>query len=259
MDEATCLRRWRRRRRTAGKAADVDASIGSPVPPPPEVLAAFGLEGPMLPLAGGRGRSWRVGEAVVKPVNLPPSALAWRASLLARLDGRDDFRVSVPLRTDSGALSRSGWTASRYEEGRHEARRWLDIIDVGRRLHAAVQAEPEPAFLHDRRDPWSQGDRVAWGDEPMEPYAGADTIRPLAAALRPVTGRPQLIHGDLTGNVLFAEDLPRSSSTCPRTGGRRHSPRRSWSPTRWPSRVPALSSSSRFSVSRTSPSTCCEP
>jgi hypothetical protein len=54
------------------------------------------------------------------------------------------------------------------------------------------------------------GDRVAWGEEPM--VLAHEVLRPLAerlaAHLRPDGGSGQVIHGDLTGNVLFAPGVP---------------------------------------------------
>jgi len=105
--------------------------------PAPEVLAAFGLDGPAEPLAGGQGVTWRVGEAVVKQLDMAPSMVAWQGGLLSRLDGRHDFRVSVPLQTAAGVWTTAGWSAWRYQPGAHVSGRWHDIISVGQRLHAA--------------------------------------------------------------------------------------------------------------------------
>jgi hypothetical protein len=46
------------------------------------------------------------------------------------------------------------------------------------------------------------GDRVAWGEQP---YPAVDDV---LAALEPVDEAPALMHGDLTGNVLFHHTLP---------------------------------------------------
>lgn len=51
------------------------------VPPGAAVLAAFGLEGRPVPLTGGQGRSWRVGPAVLKPLDMLSSALSWQVDL----------------------------------------------------------------------------------------------------------------------------------------------------------------------------------
>jgi uncharacterized protein (TIGR02569 family) len=132
----------------------------------------------------------------------------WHGALLARLRGRADFRVSEPLRTTDGRWTTAGWTAWRYQPGAHVPGRWHDVIAVGRRLHAALENEPEPAFLADRTDRWAIGDRVAWGEVPACEDAGTGYVRTLFDAARPVDLRRQLVHGDLTGNVLFDDHLP---------------------------------------------------
>jgi hypothetical protein len=134
--------------------------------PPEAVLAAFGLTGIPVRLSGGQGRSWRVDDAVVKPLDMDPAMLGWQHSLLAGLDGRNDFRVSVPLHSADGSLVVDDWTVWRYEPGHHCERRWLDIVTVGHELHAALETEPEPPLLQGRTDKWSIGDKVAWGDLP---------------------------------------------------------------------------------------------
>jgi uncharacterized protein (TIGR02569 family) len=176
--------------------------------PSPDVLAAFGLDGDLEPVSGGQQTVWRVGAAVLKPLDTTPEILGWQEQLLTTLDGRTDFRVAPPLRSSSDALVVDGWTAWRYEPSRHMAGRWADIIAVSRSFHRAVAEVPRPAFLDRRDDPWAVADRVAWGEIPMTDYVDMPHVAELAAALRPIAATPQLTHGDLTGNVLFADGLP---------------------------------------------------
>ena len=178
------------------------------VRPPRAVLDAFRLGGRAEPLPGGQQTAWRVGNAVLKPLDIDPALLSWQAGLLARLDGRSDFRVSVPLQTVDGSWTAHGWTAWRYQPGSHVAGRWHDVLEVGRRLHVALEAEPEPPSLRARTDVWAVADRVAWAELPASDHAGTPHLRVLSAALRPVSVRRQLVHGDLTGNVLFSPGLP---------------------------------------------------
>lgn len=139
---------------------------------------------------------------------MAPAMLAWQHALLTRLAGRSDFRVSVPLRTTDGAFIADGWTAWGYQRGSHRERRWHEIIAVGRCLHDVLATEPEPPLLRGRTDPWSIGDKVAWGELPAYDCASDPHLGRLVVALEPVGSRSQLIHGDLTGNVLFDDDLP---------------------------------------------------
>lgn len=161
-----------------------------------------------MPLSGGQGRSWLVDQAVLKPLDFPLSALRWQAELLTRLDGRNDVRVSVPLCGTDGAWINHGWTAWRYQSGVHLPGRWHEIVVVGQRLHVALQDELEPAFLADRADIWAIADQVAWAELPAAEHAGVRHLDRLISGLRPVSGRAQLVHGDLTGNVLFHPHLP---------------------------------------------------
>jgi uncharacterized protein (TIGR02569 family) len=180
----------------------------APGPPPPaEALVAFGASASdTIPLAGGTGRSWLAGDLVLKPVE-DEAAAAWIAELLAGIE-EDGFRVARPVATSDGRWTVSGWTASRRVEGVH-APRWAEVIGVGEAFHRAVRHEPRPEFLDGRDDAWALGDRVAWEELPIEPFArSVEGLRRLADARRSIGEvDAQLIHGDLTENVLFAEGL----------------------------------------------------
>lgn len=179
----------------------------SPQSPPHAVLAAFGVVGEPLPLEGGRGSSWLVDDLVLKPLDLSAQELAWQGEVFVSISC-DGFRVARPLSARDGSLVVDGWCAWERVEGRHEERRWPEIIAVGERFHAALVGMARPAFIARRTDPWAVGDRVAWGELRSEDFAQVKHLSRLVAALRPLKAPSQLIHGDLTGNVLFADDLP---------------------------------------------------
>jgi len=174
--------------------------------PPPHVLAAFDAPEPR-PLAGGQGHSWSAGDLVLKPLDLQPDELEWQADVLANID-ENGFRVAPPLRALDGSLVVDGWTAWRRVDGAHAERRWVDAIRVGESFHAALAGLARPPFIDARTDPWSIGDRAAWGELPLERWAHVEPVARLAELLQPVDAPSSLIHGDLGGNVLFAERLP---------------------------------------------------
>lgn len=172
--------------------------------PPPHVLAVFGVSAEPERLAGGQGTAWRCGEIVLKPLEWSMSVeeLQWQGQLFDSL-GSDGFRISR-FRGVS-----DGWCAWEYVEGEHRERAWREVIAVGESFHAAIAGVPRPAWLDRRTDHWAIGDRVAWGELPATAFAHVKHVPRLAAALRAVEVRAsQLVHGDLTGNVLFADDLP---------------------------------------------------
>jgi uncharacterized protein (TIGR02569 family) len=176
-------------------------------PPPDPVLDAFGTHGMPVALGGGRGTSWRVGDLVLKPVDVSVAELDWQASVLGSIRPQK-VRLATPVRSKLGALVVDGWTASPFLDGRHERGRWVEIIEVGVRLSRALAALPRPDFLDRRTGPWATADRMAWGEVPIGALQRIDHIAQLAAMRRPTNAASQIIHGDLAGNVLFAKGVP---------------------------------------------------
>lgn len=176
------------------------------MPPPPGVCATFGVLDRPVSLPGGQGGAWRVGPLVLKHVGHDPvtaEELRWLGTALD--PAMDAVRLAVPVAATDGRWVVGGWAATRFLEGEPAGWRWGDVLDAGRAFHAAVAHLPRPSFLDRRRSPWDVGDRMAWGDEPLVVgQALAPLVDRLAARLRPVDARSQLVHGDLGGNVLLA-------------------------------------------------------
>jgi uncharacterized protein (TIGR02569 family) len=168
--------------------------------PPPHVLRAFDADGEPEPLPGGQGGAWRIGSLVLKLQDRSEEELAWQAEVLGGLRA-DGVRVAPPL-----PFAVDGWSAAAYVEGRHEPRRWADIVAAGEDLHAALAGVPWPRLLDRRTDRWAVADRVAFGE--LDLPVPDRLVERLLAARRPLALPSQLVHGDLTGNVLFADGLP---------------------------------------------------
>ncbi|WP_158801163.1 aminoglycoside phosphotransferase [Streptomyces sp. NRRL S-37] len=173
--------------------------------PPPSVLKAFRLAGRPEPLEGGQGQSVRVGDVVLKPAG-DGSDVEWTARLMDGLQDRGDFRVPRFLRSVSGGFVVEGWAATRFLTGEPgPAGRWDALVAAGRAFHEALRDEPRSDRLDVHRHPWAVADRVAWGEATVEVAAPIHrSVTRLQALREPVDARSQLIHGDLTGNVLFA-------------------------------------------------------
>jgi uncharacterized protein (TIGR02569 family) len=138
---------------------------------------------------------------------MSPEALEWQGKVLGSLSS-DAFRVAPPLRSRTGALIVEGWTAWPLLAGRHR-RRWADILAVGEGFHDALGTVRRPTALLDARtDRWARADRIAWGELLAGDLALVPEVADLLAARSPVGAASQLVHGDLTGNVLFADGLP---------------------------------------------------
>lgn len=181
-----------------------------PERPAVAVLEAFGLANKSLSrLGGGEGHTWAAGDAVLKPISHAEEA-AWVADVLIRLP-EEGFRVPRPLRSVGGRWTVDGWSAWSRVAGEHDfVGRWHDVIAVGELFHVQLRSVPRPPFLDRRRSPWDAGDRAAWGEDPValvSPELGR-LVERFQALLRPIRLMSQVIHGDLPGNVLFADPLP---------------------------------------------------
>lgn len=176
--------------------------------PPASVLAAFDVESTLLrPLPGGQGLAWSAGGLVLKPLDMSLDALAWQEAVLSDI-AEDGFRLARPARTRGGNLTAAGWTAWEWLAGQHLPGRWADIAAVGERFHRSAAHIPPPPWLQGRTDPFATADRAAWDAEALRPFRSLPVVDELGGLLQPVRGRDQLIHGDLSGNVLFHPRLP---------------------------------------------------
>jgi hypothetical protein len=203
------------------------------------VLASFGAQTGAdtvpVPLPGGQGTAWRVGRLVLKPAG-DPQVARWTAGLYLSLSGHRDpghrdpgFRVPRPLRCRAGDGAAGDWVAEDRETGAWVAWQWLPgapanwagrspfwprLIAASRAFHAALAGWPAPSWLGTDGSQWTVGDQVAWGErDPASVLAATPAplngqLRSLLAARRPVPLPAQLIHGDLGGNVLFADGQP---------------------------------------------------
>jgi uncharacterized protein (TIGR02569 family) len=176
--------------------------------PPAHVREAFATLAPPERLGGGQGQAWRCGDVVLKPLDwaMSPEELEWQGAVLGGVR-EEGFRVPHLRRAADGSALVDGWCAWEYVEGEHAERRWADVIAVGERFHAALALVPRPDLIDARTDHWAIGDRVAWGELPADRFAQVKHMPRLLEALRPLDAPSQLVHGDLTGNVLFAPGL----------------------------------------------------
>lgn len=181
--------------------------------PPNNVIAAFGGDAAALAaLDGGQGTSWRAGSLVLKPAG-PRDELAWTALFVADLNLGDRLRVPRQLACWHGEYDCEGWAATEWLEGTPPTGRWNEKLAVSATFHVAASRSTVswPRFMRDRCDPWSRATRVAWGEAPLPvmPSSEADLMDEMLAIASSAEPAPrlQLIHSDLGGNILFADEV----------------------------------------------------
>jgi uncharacterized protein (TIGR02569 family) len=148
---------------------------------------------------------------VLKP-HADESEIDWLVDLCGRATF-DGLRVPAPVPATHGRFVVDGWYATTFTPGDavpdHEQRAeaWAPVLAAGRRFHTAVRDESPPQFLDQRAHRWAVADQIAWSDAaPALPPQIEARRRQLHALTQPEELPEQLIHGDLSGNVLLAPD-----------------------------------------------------
>ena len=198
------------------------------MPPPDHVCSTFGLRY-VEPVSLGTDwdGGWRFGDVVLSPISDHARA-AWSAKVRENLYV-DGARVSKPVRATDGRYVVSGWRADTFIEGSPEPRH-DEVVSLSVRLHAATARLEKPRFITQPPvapfsdiDVFVAADRAAWEPVPLRDprrtglldvhKEGVDQSLSLLAHLAgkraEVKAHSQLVHGDLFGTVLFADnELP---------------------------------------------------
>jgi uncharacterized protein (TIGR02569 family) len=171
-----------------------------------EVVQAFGAVGEPQRLVGGEGNSYLVGDLVFKPT-LSETETIWRSELLSTIS-QNGFRVAEPRKTREGRWTYGGWEAAAFLEGKEEKGRWKEKIAVSRIFHSALKDVEKPRFIEKASHPWAVADRMVWGEQKLEYGQRLSVVMgQLMEMVKPISLPHQLIHGDMTGNILFQDNL----------------------------------------------------
>jgi uncharacterized protein (TIGR02569 family) len=172
------------------------------VGPPGHVMAAFGANGPSQRLPGGNVTgAWRVDDLVLKPVDNADEH-AWLCRVYSEWPDDSGVRVPRPVASADGHWQVDGWGANRWLRG-SLARVTEDPVwfrAAAERFHDVIAAIQPPGFLAERNDPWSLADRVVNGEDSVPALVQSFVAECLTGVSSPEVR--QLVHGDLTNNIL---------------------------------------------------------
>jgi hypothetical protein len=84
----------------------------------------------------------------------------------------------------------------------------MEIADVAREFSALFVGVERPAFVDLRMHAWARADRLAFGEEDHRILDAAPHATELLRARKEILDPSGIVHGDLTGNVLFDDTQP---------------------------------------------------
>jgi hypothetical protein len=153
--------------------------------------------------------TWRSGPIVLKDADERPEL--WTALAETAVQARPSAAVRIPRprRSLAGAWVAQGYVAWDYLEGREEAGRYAEKLRACDAFSEAFASVERPAYFDARDDPWCRADRIAWGEaEAPHDERFAPLLDCLRQCLELLDLPSQIIHGDIAGNLVFAEGLP---------------------------------------------------
>ena len=166
------------------------------------VFAAFGAAGIEEWLPGGEAPAWRMGDLVLKR-GPSDEEWSWLGEHLPSVRA-DGFRLALPVPARDGQWVVDGWCAQTWVGGSRASERDLvEVVRVADRVDAALRHLPRPGFIDRRTHAYAVADRVAW--EELDPPVEHAFLDRLLALRSPLDLPSQLVHGDLTDNVLIEE------------------------------------------------------
>lgn len=175
--------------------------------PPINVREAFRCQEEPVSLPGGQGEAFRCGRIVLKPCHDVEEA-GWIAQVYQDVR-QSGFRLPQPVQAVDGSWVVEGWQAWTLVDGSHRRDRWDRVIDACRAFHTSLETVAKPAFFDTRDTPFARADRIAWGEEVTTFHP---RVMPLVERLQPLLQSAdiprQVVHGDMTENVLFEPGLP---------------------------------------------------
>ncbi len=177
--------------------------------PTPRAVRAFGVRAGELRPAPAGTHTWTDGRLFLKPVGCVPEH-HWVCEVYANWTATHVLvpEPVMPQGPGESGWSSDGWGAQLLIRGRDTEPGELDKVrDASDAFHACIRDLPRPGFMDDRDDPFAFADRVAW--EGIEPEGDDETLallQRLRSHLAPVSGLPQVIHGDILTNVMLADE-----------------------------------------------------
>jgi len=180
------------------------------------ILDAFSITKKPYLLKGGQGITYRCGDIILKPIDsygysaIDESTAV--ADIINDLNNSKDFRIPKPIRATTGEWVFDNWVAWTVVEGKETKDQYKNKFQACDAFHHAISHLSKPTFIDKRNDPWAIADRVTWDEQKRDfdkrflPYI--NPIFKLLKRLNPIQLSNQLIHGDVTGNLLLSKGLP---------------------------------------------------
>ncbi|MBN1649154.1 MAG: hypothetical protein JW874_14045 [Spirochaetales bacterium] len=160
-------------------------------------------------LDGGSSDVFRAGGIVIKPIH-EIQKYSWSAGTLSGISF-DGIRYSMPVRSKNGNWTENGYGATRYLPGIFCRNRISEKIEAARIFHQYLKDIEKPDDSGFWNSPYDYANSFSWGgcELPVNvPEKPRGIIAELISYRKNIDLPVQLIHSDLSGNILFDNEDP---------------------------------------------------
>ncbi|MBA4853331.1 hypothetical protein [Emticicia sp. BO119] len=174
-----------------------------------EILEVFGIYGKIVRLNGGQGRSVRVGDFVIKPID-EVNKYNWIGSVLAPIS-TSGLSIAKPLKSKNGNFVENGYGVTKYIEGEFSQGNIKEKIKACQALSHLLQSIKQPEQWTHWHSPWQRANQVAWEEADLPDNTNLHSvklIKSIKTGYQPIHLPKQLVHSDLAGNILFNGSTP---------------------------------------------------
>ncbi len=148
---------------------------------------------------------YRAGNIIIKPI-LEKIESEELAEIINQLPVSEKIRIPKPIKSINGNWIEEGYVAWTYLEGKEVGGRYKDKIEVCDFFTKIFQDVSKPKFIEARNNPWAIADRVTWGELKIQyEEKFQNIINVIQPILKPNNLSYQIIHGDITRNIIFNE------------------------------------------------------
>lgn len=175
---------------------------------PKDVLEAFNLKGNVEPLSGGQNTSVKINDFVLKPVD-NDSYCEWVLSIISKINPQG-YRISKPIKSKTGTFIYEGWCCTKYEPGENVEGNVSSKLKAARLFHSDL-AKVDFHSAPKSDDPWSNAHEVVWQRKQLPKEMCKEATEIIGSLLEKAklqnSYNVQIVHSDLSGNILFDKKL----------------------------------------------------
>jgi uncharacterized protein (TIGR02569 family) len=173
-----------------------------------KIIDSFQLKGKAIPIQGGQNTSFKVDHTVLKPID-DFAHYEWIQTVINAINPTE-YRLASSIKSNDGTYVKEGWICSAFEKGEEKQGFVTEKLAVSKLFHQDLRRINVNDFIAPT-NAWETAHEVAWQKRELPKNIDVVAKSMLTELLNKVNVQEsyqwQIVHGDLSGNILFVEGM----------------------------------------------------